>query len=233
MTQMSFSLGVFATSILLLHIANAVVQSIIDQSPAKIPAKKIFQPPHLTSISDIDESSTPWLDPSLEPSVHRFEYVVMKAVRSSPVFKKILLLEIDPQILRQIFFKVDYTFLDKHGHPVGAALANIVSKSVSLFDKLPQPVYFEAVAVSLAEFFLSEGVEPDRKLAELYVRCVEEELESADLSDTESTLQAYFDGYIKYFSILGYELDLIIDKAFELFASQVIILYDRSIKYGV
>lgn len=157
----------------------------------------------------------------------------MKAIRSSPVFKKILHLEIEPQILREIFFKVDFIFLDTHGHPVGVALANIVSKSVSLFDKLPQLVYFEAVAASLAEFFLSEGVEPDRKLAELFVRCVEEELESADLSVIKSTLQAYFDGYTKYFYILGYELGRIADKAFQLFASQIIVLHDRSIKYGM
>lgn len=117
--------------------------------------------------------------------------------------------------------------LDAKGHPVAAALANIISKCASLFDYLTNNVYFTAVATSLAEFLISEKVKLNRNLAIQYVRCVEKQLDNADLNDAESILQAYVDGYLNYLSLFEFEFDIIVDKLLQVFASQLIVLSDR------
>lgn len=236
-----FATRTFVPSILIFHIVNAFdthktpfrnIKSgghhIIDEPesksikyPTKSPSRVIFHPPNHQ-----DESSKPWLPPALKPEVLEFKNNVLKALLKSPKIREVWHKKIDSDTTRVLFFKLGSFFLKKYGHQAPEAFANIVSKCASLFDKLTQKVYFEAVAISLAEFLISEKFELDKHLAQRYAQCVAKEMENANLSDTESYLQAYLDGYTYYLLSFGYKIDLIIDKTFELFGSRLIAMND-------
>lgn len=188
--------------------------------------RNIFQPSYFSDVSQVSNNDLPWISPDFIPIIQEFEKNALNGLQTLPKVKAIWDFQFDRATSRAEFFNVVNVFLWNINYPVSSALANIVSKSASLFDTLSIKVFAKAVVISLAEFLLSRNIQIDISHVQRYLSYIEIAFQSADISSANSILASFLAGYGNFIASFGFKLVDEINQAIELFASELIVLHD-------
>lgn len=190
-------------------------------------AKNIFIPPNESNISQIKNTTTPWVMPDLIPTIQQFKKNVFEGFKSSSAVQKVLNMTFDSKTIRDDFFNRPYRFLPGIGHRATAALSNIISKSSSFFEQLSVRVYLESQVINLAEFLLSFNVVVDDSISQRYVEMLSSEVAKADLSSEEKIFQATLEGYRNFVKSFKFDFGKKANHLLLLFSSTMIILHEK------
>lgn len=195
-----------------------------DPEPNRSIIINIFKDPNDSHISEANSTLAPWVKTEYIPPIEDFYGKVMFYYFTSNEDFGIV---ISSSEARALFFKLGKAFLTEHNHPAATALANVLSKSASLFEKFYMNSYFEFIHVyiSLGQFLVSRGVSIDINTAAGYVNSLENALDKGNIS-AETILQSFLVGYNDFVTSQGFNIDDVVNDLIILLSSQLIILDD-------
>lgn len=193
----------------------------------KYPNYNIFKPWQQCDISEVHFSEVPWTRPELVPAILAFRKNVLEGLKADFQVQKIWNSAPNSNTIRKIYFRSMNQVFSENNAAVPAALANIVSKGASLFNRLDKKTYFESDAVSIGQYLISKGIPLTAAAAKGYVDAISKAIAVGDISSPEAEFETLIIGWENFFVPYGFQVkdyqnDLII-----LFTNHLINLYDK------